>query len=523
MRTVISLLGTQLDRGMGVRRWEHWRPTVSIFQHDDLLVDQLILLRDPRFAPLADVVVADVQQLSPETTVEVVDFPLADAWDFEEVYGALHDFAVGRTFAEDVDLSVHITTGTHVAQICLFLLSESRHLPATLLQTGPPRRQTDRAGTWSIIDLNLARYDQLAARFAAEHHQAQQTLKAGIPTLNAAFNRLIARIEQVALASEEPVLLTGPTGAGKSELARRIYTLRRDRRQVTGPLIEVNCATLRGDAAMSALFGHERGAFTGAERAREGLLRAAHGGVLFLDEIGELGPDEQALLLRALEDKRWLPLGADREVSSTFQLIAGTNRDLRQDVADGRFREDLLARIDLWHFALPGLAQRPEDIAPNLDYELARWTQKTGRRVAFNHEARERFLAFATSPQARWTANFRDLSAAVTRMATLAGDARIDRDGVEEEIGRLRAGWSPHGAPAAHLVDELLGPDVALDPFDRVQLEAVLAVCRQSASLSEAGRTLFAVSRTQRKSVNDADRLRKYLARHGLDWAGVVG
>ena len=127
----------------------------------------------------------------------------------------------------------------------------------------------------------------------------------------------------------------GPTGAGKSKLARRIYELKKTRQRVTGAFVEVNCATIRGDAAMSTLFGHVRGSFTGALRDRPGLLRAADGGVLFLDEIGELGPDEQAALLRAIEEKQFLPLGADREVRSDFQLIAGTNADLAAARADG--------------------------------------------------------------------------------------------------------------------------------------------------------------------------------------------
>ena len=130
------------------------------------------------------------------------------------------------------------------------------------------------------------------------------------------------------MRSASPILLLGPTGAGKSLLARRIYELKKSRRLVKGPFVEVNCATVRGDAAMSALFGHVKGAFTGAVRDRPGLLLSADDGVLFLDEIGELGLDEQAMLLRALEEKRFLPLGGDQEVSSDFQLIAGTNRDL---------------------------------------------------------------------------------------------------------------------------------------------------------------------------------------------------
>ncbi|MES2301326.1 MAG: sigma 54-interacting transcriptional regulator, partial [Pseudomonadota bacterium] len=177
---------------------------------------------------------------------------------------------------------------------------------------------------------------------------------------------------------------------------------------------------LRGDSAMSALFGHKKGAFTGAAADRPGLLRTADGGMLFLDEIGELGLDEQAMILRAIEDKRFLPVGADRESESDFQLIAGTNRDLAQCVVDGTFREDLFARLNLWTFELPGLAERREDIAPNLDYELDRHAEREGERVTFNKEARDRYLAFAMSGEALWPGNFRDLASSVTRMATFS-------------------------------------------------------------------------------------------------------
>src|SRR5262249_19393517 len=193
----------------------------------------------------------------------------------------------------------------------------------------------------------------------------------------------------------------GPTGAGKSQLARRIYELKKARHQIEGAFVDVNCATLRGDAAMSALFGHRKGAFTGAVADRAGLLRSANGGLLFLDEIGELGLDEQAMLLRAIEDKRFLPVGSDREEASDFQLIAGSNRDLWSRVREGAFRDDLLARLDLWLFRLPGLTDRVEDIEPNVVYEVDRFTESSGRKTTFNREARERFLKFATSGEAR--------------------------------------------------------------------------------------------------------------------------
>jgi transcriptional regulatory protein RtcR len=416
---------------------------------------------------------------------------------------------------------VHITTGIHVMQIFWLLLTESRHFPAELIQSSPPSGgNRDQAGEYRIIDLDLSRYDRVARRFGEERAESLAFLKAGIDTKSATFNEMIESIETVALRSREPLLLMGPTGAGKSHLCRQIYELKRARRRIEGPLVEVNCATIRGDGAMSALFGHVKGAFTGAAKDRKGLLRSAHRGLLFLDEIGELGLDEQAMLLRALEEKKFLPVGTDDEVASDFELIAGTNRDLKAAVRTGTFREDLLARINLWTFCLPSLRERKEDIEPNLVFELERAGTKLGKHVTINSEARARFLSFATGPEGKWPANFRDFCAAVLRMATLAREGRIDVATVEAERKRLLAAWSEELASDDGL-EALLGPSLELDPFDRVQLAEVVRVCRASRSLSDAGRTLFAVSRTKKTSTNDADRLKKYLARFALSWDRV--
>jgi transcriptional regulatory protein RtcR len=233
-------------------------------------------------------------------------------------------------------------------------------------------------------------------------------------------------------------------------------------------------------------------------------------------------------------------MGSDREVKSDFLLLAGTNRDLAARVAQGRFREDLLARIHLWKFRLPGLRERPEDIEPNLRYELDKAGQSLGVHVTMSREARGLFLAFAVDPSAAWSANFRDLNAAVLRMATLAKGGRISEPEVLDEIERLRSSWaSPAGAATStrtsrsrpgpdepeepDLVAAALGPEeaAALDRFDRAQLADVLRVCQLSSSLSAAGRLLFASSRARKAAPNDADRLRKYLARFGLSWARV--
>lgn len=526
-RVVLGLIGTVLDSSPGPARWEKWRPTVSICQHEDFVVDRFELLYQRPATKLTEIICEDIESISPETEVRKTLVDLRDAWDFEEVYGALHQFARNYKFdTEREEYLVHITTGTHVAQICLFLLTEARYFPAQLLQTSPPKeRDLKSPGELRIIDLDLSRYDRIATRFKRETEESLSFLKSGIATRNRDFNRLIENIERVAIRSKEPILLMGPTGAGKSQLARRIFELKKSRHQFTGNFVEVNCATIRGDAAMSALFGHTKGSFTGAVQDRKGLLVAADGGLLFLDEIGELGLDEQAMLLRAVEEKRFLPVGSDREVRSDFQLIAGTNRDLAAEVRSGRFREDLFARINLWTFCLPPLAKRREDIEPNLDYELAQFARNAGQNVTFNKEARERFLTFAQSPEALWRGNFRDLNAAVKRMATLSGSNRIGLDCVNEEIDRLRSAWNPSATTDCFTpnIEAIVGSEAVanLDRFDGVQLEDVLSVCVKSASLAEAGRLLFAKSRAQKKTPNDSDRLRKYLQGWGITWEKI--
>jgi len=529
---VLGFVGTQLDSGKGSARWEKWRPSVALTQHEDVVIDRFELLCNRGYEGLVRQVIEDMGAVSPETQVVSHTLALDDPWDFEQVYSALFDFARAYPFdPEHEEYWVHITTGTHVVQICMFLMTEANYFPGRLLQTSPPRRHAPGApGSFALIDLDLSKYDQIAQRFSHEQQEGVAFLKSGIATRNPRFNAMIDEIERVAIKSRAPMLLMGPTGAGKSFLARRLYELKKARRQLDGRFVEINCATLHGDGAASTLFGHVKGAFTGAASERAGLLRSAGKGLLFLDEIGELGLDEQAMLLKAIEEKRFLPVGADHEVHSDFQLIAGTNRDLAREVARGRFRDDLFARINLWTYELPGLAERREDIEPNIDYLLRAFGTEHGQMVRFNKEARDRYMRFAMSAQARWSGNFRDLSASMTRMATLAEAGRITGEIVDAEALRLARLWQPAVAgPADSLLagdgdavdlDALLGEAAAaqLDRFDALQLQAVVRVCRAAKSLSEAGRSLFAVSRQAKRQPNDADRLKKYLARFGLAW-----
>lgn len=520
-KVVISILGTNLDQGKRSRRWDHWRPNLGLAMQEDLVFDRFELLYQPNSIRLARHISEDISSTSPETKVNLNEVDFKNAWDFEEVYGNLHDFSKGYHFnLEKEEYLIHITTGSHVQQICLFLLTESRHLPGKLIQTHPTLGENrDPKGTYTIIDLDLSQYDKLQSRFAIEQKEGQSFLKTGIDTKNKSFNKMIELIEKVAIKAKSPILLTGPTGAGKSQLAKKIYALKKQRSQIDGPLVEVNCATLRGDSAMATLFGHTKGAFTGAVNKREGLLVEANQGILFLDEIGELGLDEQAMLLTAIEEKSFRPVGSDKLNKSDFQLIAGTNQNLQQRVQEGLFREDLLSRINLWSFHLPGLKERPEDIAPNLEYEMQQYSLLNQLQLNMSREAKKNYLQFASSPQAEWKGNFRDLNASITRLGTLAEGGRITQSLIKDEIERLKSSWSQIQDHHNESILTSLNLDIeSIDLFDRPQLIEVIKTCLECSSLSEAGRKLFAVSRQKRTSVNDSDRLNKYLKKFSLSW-----
>jgi transcriptional regulator with GAF, ATPase, and Fis domain len=175
---------------------------------------------------------------------------------------------------------------------------------------------------------------------------------------------------KIAALSDLPTLITGESGTGKDLLARAIHE--RDPKRRTGPFVALNCGAISATLAETELFGHLRGAFTGAERDRKGLFRAAHGGVLFLDEVAELDLDVQVKLLRVLQDSRVLSVGGDHDAPVSVRVIAATNADLRDLVAQRRFRADLFHRLNVVPIHIPPLRERREDIRPLVDHFVRR-------------------------------------------------------------------------------------------------------------------------------------------------------
>lgn len=250
-----------------------------------------------------------------------------------------------------------------------------------------------------------------------------------------AMKQVMEALEKVS-PTTATVLLLGESGTGKELAAQTIHlrSLRSD-----GPFVAVNCAAISENLMESEVFGHEKGAFTGATSARRGRLELANGGTLFLDEIGELKPELQAKLLRVLQDQRFERVGGTRTIKVDVRWIAASNRDIEAMVRDGAFREDLYHRLAVFPIRLPSLRDRPKDIIPLAETLLKRIGADLGRpSLRLNDDAKQRIQ------ETSWPGNIRELGNALERAAIMAGG-----DVIAEEY--LTPGMSPSRSDAHHL------------------------------------------------------------------------
>src|SRR3954453_20104875 len=233
----------------------------------------------------------------------------------------------------------------------------------------------------------------------------------GIVGRSRVMQEIIARAERVA-DTKSTVLITGETGTGKELVARAIHNRSAQRDM---PLIKVNCAAIPESLLESELFGHVRGAFTGAATSKKGKFALADGGSIFLDEIGTMSPALQAKLLRVLQEREFEPLGAERTEKVDLRVIAATNRDLRQMVAEGKFQEDLFYRLNVIPIELPPLRERRDDIPSLVEHFIRKHAQRTGRRVERIEDA-----VLAALQQYDWPGNVRELENTIERAVVLS-------------------------------------------------------------------------------------------------------
>jgi transcriptional regulator with GAF, ATPase, and Fis domain len=222
--------------------------------------------------------------------------------------------------------------------------------------------------------------------------------------------------------SRSTVLITGETGTGKELVARAIHDWSAQREM---PLVRVNCAALPESLIESELFGHVRGAFTGAVTNKKGRFALADGGTIFLDEIGTMALSVQAKLLRVLQEREFEPLGSERTVTVDVRVIAATNRDLRQLTADGKFQEDLYYRLNVIPLSIPPLRDRREDIPALVEYFVTRHAERAGKRITGVTG-----VAMTQLTQAPWPGNVRELENTVERAVVMSLQPMIDADDV---------------------------------------------------------------------------------------------
>ena len=247
----------------------------------------------------------------------------------------------------------------------------------------------------------------------------------GMVTNSARMQEVFAATRQIG-TSDYPVLITGESGTGKELMAGAIHE---ESRRQGGPFVPINCGALPDNILESELFGHVRGAFTGAIRNKKGRFEMADGGTLFLDEVGELSPSFQVKLLRVLQEKRFEMVGGERTIEVDVRIISATNRDLRQLIREGLFREDLFYRLCVFPLELPPLRVRREDIPPIVEHALSKVRQETGSRVeSVSSEAMGTLLAY------HWPGNVRELINAVQFASVLCGADEIQPHNLPPEV-----------------------------------------------------------------------------------------
>ncbi|SIQ71790.1 Regulator of RNA terminal phosphate cyclase [Janthinobacterium sp. TND4EL3] len=374
--------------------------------------------------------------------VELHQVELISPTHYGEIYEQVSDFLADlKLLSPAVELTFHLSPGTP-AMIAIWIILAKTRFPARLIQTSVERGLETADFLFDLASDFLPEY----LRRSEARITRLQSPAVVPPEFAAVIHGSDVMRHQITLARrmaefEVPILVLGQTGTGKELFAKAIHAASRRRER---PFIAVNCGAISRELANSELFGHMKGAFTGADRHHAGFFTAANGGTLFLDEVGDLALDSQVRLLRVLQEKELTPVGDTRAVPVNVRIIAATHKDLAAEVVAGKFRQDLFQRLAVGILNIPPLRERGQDIRMLVDYFLG----QINLDAAGTPEAQSKTLsahAVALLLKHSWPGNIRELYGTLFRAAIWSTSSEIGAEDVE-------AALLPSGAPASEAV-----------------------------------------------------------------------
>lgn len=491
MRTLFSFVGGHDPESASLPTGQPTDgPILSLVKHRHF--DRIVLLVTPAMKDRAAETARRLRGRAPETDVALCDCTLRDPTDHIEILRFLRALMREHAVADDA-YYVSVVSGTPQMHACWLLLAAAGETPITLLQVRAPRYVTPEQPLITALDpvhpelprVLPQRIDR-AIEDAPDPDLSALREAAGIvgesPALRKALN-IAAR----AAVTDASVLILGESGTGKELVAQFIHACSKR----SGQFVSVNCGGLPEHLIESELFGHRKGAFTGADKERKGLFAQAHGGTLFLDELGELPPPMQPKLLRALQEKKVRPVGADTETPVDARIVAATNVDIKQAIKEKRLREDLYYRVAGVSITLPPLRRRQRDIPALVAAVMANSNLARGKQ--FTAAALRKLQRHA------WPGNVRELKQVVNNALIMSdGDVIDDRDihlpGEEE----ADLGWLPEPYPGFNV-------KTFCEQINRHMKERALAICE--GNLTEAAKLLGispqAMSKEFRKDKKD--------------------
>jgi len=460
--------------------------------------DELVLLSSFDEAQTGAV----VRWLRAEASVPVFVHTEAPDIDYRDIHAAAVRAVLDarQRHGRDVELTFHLSPGAPAMAAVWILLANTR-FPAELIESSRAR------GVWTTsapFDLSTELLPELLHRADTELVEHSAELPPDVPGFGSIIHRsggmrrLVSRARRVALR-QVSVLLEGESGTGKELIARAIHQAGA---RAGAPFVAVNCGALPEGLVESELFGHERGAFTGAVAARLGHFREAHGGTLFLDEVGELPLPAQVKLLRALQEREVTPVGASRPVAVEVRVIAATHRNLLAQVAAGRFRADLFYRLAVAVLQVPPLRDRPGDLHVLVASLLDQINAEHARDPGY-HPKRLTPAAFDVLAGHSWPGNVRELQNTLRRAALWSAGTALSADDVRDALIRDAA------QPSANVLGRPLGDGFSLPA---VLGEVARHYLERGLAESEGNRTLAA----SRLGLRSHQTLANWLARHGV-------